>query len=107
MYFAAFHLLWEGGGLAIGWDQRVLNDLWRTRLFRRRMIWLLAHPHLSCQQDAALSQSSCVSPVELTDGRGGRGERGAKSYDSEKAWSSINHTILSGRDVQPALIIFL
>jgi hypothetical protein len=34
----------------------------------------------------SLSQSSCVSPVELTDGRGGVGER---------AWFSINHSILS------------
>jgi hypothetical protein len=33
----------------------------------------------------------CVSPVELTDGRGGKGGGGAKSYDGEKAWSSINH----------------
>jgi hypothetical protein len=33
-----------------------------------------------------------VSPVELTDGREGVG---AKSYDGEKAWSSINHAILS------------
>ncbi len=35
-----------------------------------------------------------VSPVDLTDGRGGSG-RGAKSYDREKAWTSINHSILS------------
>jgi hypothetical protein len=36
---------------------------------------------LSCQQVAS-PQSSCVSPVELTDGRGGGkgGGRGAKSY---------------------------
>jgi hypothetical protein len=32
-----------------------------------------------------------VSPVELTDGRGGEGgEGGAKSYDDKKAWASIN-----------------
>jgi hypothetical protein len=31
-------------------------------------------PTLSCQQVASLAQSSCVSPVELTDGRGGREE---------------------------------
>ncbi len=37
------------------------------------------------------SQSSCVSPVEITDGRVGGG---AKSCDDEKAWSSINHLIL-------------
>jgi hypothetical protein len=37
-----------------------------------------------------------VSPVELTDGRGGEGgEGGAKSYDCKKVWASINHSILS------------
>jgi hypothetical protein len=30
-------------------------------------------PTLSQQQIVSLTQSSCVSPVELTDGRGGRG----------------------------------
>jgi hypothetical protein len=49
-------------------DQRVMNDLKRTRLSRRRMIWLLPQP--SCQQVVFFSQSSCVFPVELTDGRG-------------------------------------
>jgi hypothetical protein len=38
----------------------------RTRLSRRRMIWLLPESCLS-------SQSSCVSPVEHVDGRGGKG----------------------------------
>ncbi len=38
----------------------------------------------------SLSQSSSVSPVELSDESVG----GAKSYDSEKAWSSINHSKL-------------
>ncbi len=48
----------------------------------------------------SLSRSSCVSPVELTDGRGGEEVGGgAKSYDSEKAWSSFNHSILSGRNL--------
>jgi hypothetical protein len=33
---------------------------------------------------------------QLADGRkGGRGLGGAIFYDSEKAWSSINHSILS------------
>ncbi len=44
-------------------------------------------------QVVSFSQSSCVSPVELTDGRGGG--RGTKSYDLEKAWPSINYSILS------------
>jgi hypothetical protein len=37
----------------------------------------------------------CVA-VELTEwGEGAGEEAGAKSYDGEKAWSSINHSILS------------
>jgi hypothetical protein len=45
---------------------------------------------LSRQQAFLFSQSSCVSPVDLTDGRGGGGcGEGAKSNDGEKAWSSI------------------
>ncbi len=43
----------------------------------------------------SLSQSSCVSPVELSDGRGGGGSGRSQSYDRQKAWSSINHSILS------------
>ncbi len=41
--------------------------------------------------------SFCVSPVEPTDGRGGRegGGGGAKSYNDEKAWPSVNLSILS------------
>jgi hypothetical protein len=30
---------------------------------------------------------------------GGGGEGGAKSYDREKAWPSINHSILSGENL--------
>ena len=32
----------------------------------------LAPPPLNRQQVVSLSQSSCISPVELTEGRGGR-----------------------------------
>ncbi len=49
-------------------------------------------PSLSRLQVVSLSPSSSVSPVEL-DG-GGEGVE-AKSYDGEKAWSYINHSILS------------
>ncbi len=47
-----------------------------------------------------LSRPACVSPVELTDARvgvkgEGGGARGAKSYDREKAWPFINHSLLS------------
>jgi hypothetical protein len=55
-------------------------------------------PPLSRQQVVSLSQPSCVSPVELTEGRWAErvGGRGAK-YDGEKAWPSINNSILQGR----------
>jgi hypothetical protein len=37
--------------------------------------------------------------VELADGKGeGRGSEKPKSYDREKAWSSINQAILSVHD---------
>ncbi len=40
-----------------------------------------------------------MSPVELSDVRVAEGNRGgAESYDGEKAWSSLNHSILSGKD---------
>ncbi len=63
-------------------NQRVLYNLLRTRPSCGRMIWLLPtpFPSLSRQLLVFLSQSSCVSPVELTDGR-----RCAVSYDCEKA----------------------
>jgi hypothetical protein len=45
------------------------------------MNWLLLHlPPLSRQQVVALSQSSCVPPVELTGGGG------VKSYDGKKVY---------------------
>jgi hypothetical protein len=66
------------------------------------MVWLLAHPSLvstlSQQQVVSHLQSSSVSPVEHTDSRGGG--RGAKSYDREKAWPSINNAIHSGGILQ-------
>ncbi len=48
------------------------------------------------QPVVSFSQSSCVSQAELTKRKGrGEGWGGAKSYDGGKAWSSINHSILS------------
>jgi hypothetical protein len=49
----------------------------------------------SIEQVVSLFQSSCVSRIELTNGKGaGVGEE-ANHYDSEKARSSKNHSILS------------
>jgi hypothetical protein len=49
-------------------------------------------PSASC---LSFSVFLCVTS-ELTDGRGGGGWRGAKSYDREKAWPSIYHSLLFG-----------
>ncbi len=45
------------------------------------VVWFGSSFPLSCKQFISLSQTSYVSPVELTDGRGVEG--GAKSYDCE------------------------
>jgi hypothetical protein len=67
--------------------------------FSRRMIWLFSHP---------LLLPSLVSKLEglyterlrkrdnLQAGEGEGGGGGTKSYDGDKTWSSINHSILSG-----------
>ncbi len=75
--------------------QRVLNDIWRTRLSRRRVIWLLPHPFPPLPAVSWIGDTQEDWEMrQLADGRGG-GE-GAKSYNSEKAWSSRNHSKLSG-----------
>ncbi len=46
-----------------------------------------------------LPSATCLSfsvfLSSLLTGEGGGGGRGAKSYDREKAWPSINHSVLS------------
>jgi hypothetical protein len=74
--------------------QRVLNNLYMTRLSCRLMNWLLVHATPPPSPFSKLSLFLSL-PVELTDGRGGGGGWGAKSYDGKKAWSSINPSILS------------
>ncbi len=52
----------------------------RTRLSCCRMIWLLPYPvPPHPQPSVSLALSSCVSPVELTDGRGERWWRRSQS----------------------------
>jgi hypothetical protein len=53
------------------------------------MIWLLTHP---------FPLPSVSSTGYAQEDREGWGWGGAKSYDSEKAWPSINHSILSVSD---------
>jgi hypothetical protein len=81
--------------------QRVLNDLWRIRLSRRRLNWFLLHllptPLPVCKFDRRHTERLSKRYNSLTGAWGGGGnERGAKSYDGEKAWFSINHSIRSG-----------
>jgi hypothetical protein len=67
-----------------------------TLLLYGRMIRLLAHP---LPPSPVIKLSLFLSfTVELTDriGRGKWGGRGDTLYNREKAWSSINHSILSG-----------
>ncbi len=70
--------------------QRVLDYLQRTRLSFRRMIWLLSRPHPIIPHP---SSESCLSfSVFLSvDGQAYWREWN----DVEKAWSSLNHSILS------------
>ncbi len=81
----------EGGEHFLCVKQRVLNDLQRTRLTPRRMIWFPLPPLPSA--NCLFSQSSCVTRFELTDGREwGR----SQIIRQRKAWCSINHSLLSG-----------
>jgi hypothetical protein len=64
------------------------------------MIRLLLHPlpTLSRQQVVYLSQPSCASPAE----RGARGlGKEPNSTTARKAWSSVNHSILSALTRHP------
>ncbi len=74
--------------------QRVLNDLESASLSRRRMNWLLPHPLpplTGHTQKGWERETTCWREK----GRGVGG--GAKWYDGEKAWSSINHSIPSAQ----------
>jgi hypothetical protein len=62
------------------------------------MIWLLPHPFpLSRHEARPSTRRKTEKERQHADGRGGGGgvRREANSYDSEKACSSINHSILS------------
>ncbi len=71
----------------------------RIRLSRHRMNWLLTHtlpPSTVSKLSLFLSLPVCRRSSLLTGEGGGGDEGGAKSYDGEKAWSSVNPSILSG-----------
>jgi hypothetical protein len=79
----------------------MIDRLKWARLSLGRIIRLLAHPlppfsHEKVVSFSQISQPSCESLVELTDGRGGGCGGGAKLFDRDKAWPSIKHLIFSG-----------
>ncbi len=75
-------------------------------LSRRRMIWLLPYPlPLSREQVVSLSPSSCVSPVELTDGGRGRGAGEEPNHmTARKPGSSINRSTLHTQVSHPGVL---
>ncbi len=75
-------------------EQRVLNDLGRTRLSRRRMNGFLPHPLLPRPSASCLSFSAFLCVADRASWRE-RGRGGAKSYDGEKAESSLDHLLCS------------
>jgi hypothetical protein len=68
--------------------QRILNELWRTRLRGRRI------PSPISNRSFSLSLPVCHRS-SLVTGEGRGGGEGAKPYDGEKSCSSLNHSILS------------
>jgi hypothetical protein len=70
-------------------SQGVSNELQMTRLTHDRMIWLRPHPLPLSRQLARRHTRRLRMRDNMLTGENGRGGGGAKSYDDEKAWSSI------------------
>ncbi len=75
--------------LTIRVTHRVLCDLQRSWLSRRRMIWLLPLPALPSSFASKLSLFLNLPVCRRSRLLMGEGGVGSKSYDSKKAWSSI------------------
>ncbi len=75
------------------YPREYLNGFLRTK--PTRPSYDLAPPPppspLSRQQVVSHSQSSCVPPVELTDGRGGEGGRGVRSQTNHTTSRKLGH----------------
>jgi len=69
----------------VGPNQRVLNGFRRTRIFRRRLIWLLPQLPLPSSSTAD-TQGYWVRETR---------DRGVGEEPNHKAWSSKNHSLLS------------
>jgi hypothetical protein len=73
--------------------QRVLNDVKRTRL--SRLIWLLAYPPPLLVSKLDWRPTGRLRKERTCCREEGRGKAWSESYDSEKAWYSINRSVLS------------
>jgi hypothetical protein len=62
---------------------------------RGRMIWLLSHPFPPPSPVSKLDRRHTGRLRKRDKLLTGEGGRGAESYDGEKAWSSINHSLFS------------
>jgi hypothetical protein len=62
------------------------------------MIWLLPHPLPPLRYIRPATNRKTEKQRQLAEERGREGM--GESYDSVKAWSSINHSILSGGEEQ-------
>ena len=84
--------------------QRVVSALQRARLSRPRAIWLLPHPSpkFDRRHKGRLRKRNNLLTGEVVGG----GE-GAKSYDDEKAYSSINQLMLSEPTYLRAVILYI
>jgi hypothetical protein len=79
------------------WWKRVLNGSKKKRLSRRRLIWFLPHPLSTVSTTVSKLDRRHTGRLRKRDNlltEDGRG--GSKSCDCEKAWFSVNHSILSG-----------
>jgi hypothetical protein len=71
-----------------------ISGSWRLDLYPESMEWFIEDLAFSPSYD--LAPPVCRRSSLLTRKRRGWGSRGgSKSYDGEKVWSSINHSILS------------
>jgi hypothetical protein len=78
-----------------------LRDVWirtqRAAVASRRATNLAnSHPSPCVRKLSLFVILPVRSPPSILPGEGGEGGGGAKSYDGEKAWSSLNHSVLSG-----------
>ncbi len=82
--------------------QKVLNNLLRSKVSCSSMIRIHSSPPTR-SESCLLFSVSCVSLVELNDRRGWAR---IQSYDHEKVWPSINHSILSVPTRSFAAVLF-